>query len=65
MVDAELALPAAELASELRLRGADAVYVAMTHRLGVPLVTWDREQLERAAVRIEARTPDELLGKRA
>ena len=44
-VDVELAQLGAELAAGLHLRGADALYVALAHRLGVPLVTWDREQL--------------------
>ncbi len=65
IIDAELALSAAEFAAELRLRGADAVYVSMAHRLGVPLVTWDREQRERAATRVEALTPDDLLSNTA
>lgn len=40
---------AAELAGDLGIRGADAVYVATAHRLNVPLVTWDAEQQKRAA----------------
>lgn len=48
---------AAELAASLRLRGADAVYVAISHRLGVPLVTWDVEQRARASARVTTRTP--------
>lgn len=48
-VDFSLAAEAAQLATSLRLRGADAIYVATAHRLGIPLVTWDREQRERSA----------------
>jgi predicted nucleic acid-binding protein len=48
---------AAELAAILRLRGADAVYVAIADRLRVPLVTWDAEQLSRASVRVATLTP--------
>jgi predicted nucleic acid-binding protein len=44
-------------AIDLGLRGADAVYVAVAERLGVPLVTWDQEQLARAAAVIQTRTP--------
>ena len=40
---------AARLAIQLGLRGADAVYVAVARRLGVPLVSWDSEQIARAA----------------
>lgn len=48
---------AAELAITLRLRGADAVYVAIADRLGVPLVTWDVEQLSRASARVVTLAP--------
>lgn len=56
-LDQQLAMRAAELAAGLRLRGADAVYVAVAEYLSVPLVTWDREQLTRAASHITVRTP--------
>lgn len=56
-IDRGLTLIAARLAANLRLRGADAVYVAVAYRLGVPLVTWDREQLDRAGAVIAAREP--------
>jgi predicted nucleic acid-binding protein len=62
-IEADLARSAAELAAELRLRGADAVYVALAKRLGVPLVTWDKEQGERAAARVETLSPAELLDR--
>lgn len=44
---------AALLAAELGLRGADSTYVAVAARLGVPLMTLDVDQKERAAKRIE------------
>ena len=58
-IDESLARDAAELAATLRLRGADAVYVAVARRLDVPLVTWDAEQLQRGAavVRVHRPTP--------
>jgi predicted nucleic acid-binding protein len=56
--DEALAIEAAEFAQDLRLRGADAVYVALAARLSLPLVTWDQELLERAAGRIAVRTPE-------
>ena len=43
-VDRTFALAAANLAASLKLRGPDAVYVALAYQLGVPLVTWDHEQ---------------------
>lgn len=57
IVDRQLATSAARLAVELRLRGADAVYVAAAHRLSLPLVSWDRELVARAASRISASAP--------
>jgi predicted nucleic acid-binding protein len=47
VLDAELAEQAGQIAADCKLRGAYAVYVALAKRLAVPLVTWDREQLER------------------
>jgi predicted nucleic acid-binding protein len=43
----------------MRLRGADAVYVALARRLGMPLVTWDAEQRERAKPVVRVVTPEE------
>ena len=60
-VDAELAQLGAELAADRHLRGADALYIALAHRLSVPLVTWDREQRERGQEVRAAWTPAEVL----
>jgi len=46
-VDPQLARLAARLAGQLRLRGGDALYVALAQQLGFSLVPWDREQAER------------------
>lgn len=48
---------AANLAIRLRLRGADAIYVAAAYRLHVPLITWDDEQLTRSSPLLEVRRP--------
>jgi predicted nucleic acid-binding protein len=48
-MDAVLAHAAADLAGRLRLRGADAGYIAAAAVLRLPLVTWDTEQRERGA----------------
>ena len=56
-LDERLAEDAAQLAADLRLRGADAVYVAVARRFGVPLVTWDQEQLQRGAAVVATRPP--------
>lgn len=56
-VDGRLAQAAAQLAADLGLRGADAVYVATAQQLNVPLVTWDNEQQTRTGTVILARAP--------
>ena len=56
--DARLGVLAAQIALELRLRGADVVYVALADQLQLPLMTWDREQRERGGQRIDTRSPD-------
>ena len=63
-LDISLAGEAMRLAAKLRLRGADAVYVALavTHRM--PLITLDAEMLERARGVAEAFTPEQWLQKR-
>ena len=52
-----LATIAADFAATLRLRGADAVYVALAYQLSIPLVTWDQEQITRASTQIVTYTP--------
>jgi predicted nucleic acid-binding protein len=56
-LDAPLVRLAARLAGDHGLRGADAFYVAVASRLGVPLVTLDREQRDRAARCVEVAAP--------
>lgn len=58
-VDRHLATHGAALAAALRLRGADAFYVALADLLNVPLVTWDDEQVERARGRVTTARPRE------
>lgn len=56
-VDRTLGVLAYQLAADGRLRGADALYVAVASRLGIPLVSWDQEQIQRAADFIPTATP--------
>jgi predicted nucleic acid-binding protein len=53
----ELRDQAASLAVRLRLRGADAVYVALADHLSVPPGTWDSEHLTRASGQVRTYTP--------
>ena len=57
-VDERLGRAAARMAADRRLRGADAVYVALADQLGIPLITWDDEQISRRDGGIQVRTPD-------
>ena len=60
-VDAEFARLATQLAVDLRLQGADALYVALAQRLDARLITWDQEQRERGRHAITALTPQQAL----
>lgn len=55
--DSALALLAAELAAGQRLRGADALYVAVARHLKVPLASWDQEQIARASDAVTVYSP--------
>ena len=52
-----LAARAAEIAAEEKIRGCDALYVALAKQLEMELVTEDRQQLERGAALIATRRP--------
>ena len=60
-LDASLASEAMRLAAKLRLRGADAVYVALAATSREPLITLDTEMLERARGVAEVFTPEQWL----
>lgn len=64
-VSQTLAVRAADLAAEWRLRGSDAVYVAVAQRFGSTLVTLDKEQRSRVATVIPTRFPAEALAEQA
>ena len=52
-----LAERAAMIAADHRIRGCDALYVALAYELEEPLITLDRQQLERAAAIVTVREP--------
>jgi len=60
-VDRSLGRLATRLAAGCRLRGCDAVYVALAQREGARLITWDEQQKEKAAVAVAALTPAEAM----
>jgi predicted nucleic acid-binding protein len=56
-VTAVMAERAAAIAADYRIRGCDAVYVALAEQLSDELITLDQQQLERGAVVVPARRP--------
>jgi predicted nucleic acid-binding protein len=61
----DLALLSADVAARYRLRGSDAIYVAVAQAYGATLVTLDREQRERADVVAPTRSPTEIVANLA
>ena len=62
-LDDALAQEAADMAADYRLRGADAVYVAVARRFGTTLVTLDVEQRSRSGGLLTSLTPAEALAQ--
>ena len=60
-LDDTLARQAANVAAQHRLRGSDAVYVAVAQRFGCTLVTLDQQQRQRVSQALTALTPSEAL----
>jgi predicted nucleic acid-binding protein len=58
---AAVAREAADLAATHRLRGADAVYVAVARRYGTTIVSRDEEQRMLGAAVVTCQTPEEAL----
>lgn len=56
-VSIPLAGRAAVIAADERVRGCDAVYLALAEQMGEVLVTLDRQQLERGANLVQTRPP--------
>ncbi len=52
---------AVQIALTCRLRGADAVYVAVAQEFGTTLVTWDAEVLARGTAAVSVMTPTDWL----
>ena len=48
---------AVDIASDLQLRAGDATYVALADALKIPLITWDKEQLQRGGSLLTTYTP--------
>ena len=62
-VDEALGNLAAEVAAEYRIRGCDAVYVALAYAEQAVLITLDHQQRERTPSSVPARTPAQALAE--
>lgn len=60
-LDVRLAQRAVEAAARYRLRGSDAVYVAVAEQFGSALITLDQEQQHRASKVVPTRLPGEIV----
>jgi len=56
-LDSILVRSAVDIASDLQLRAGDATYVAVANKLKIPLVSWDKEQLQLGSGLLTAYTP--------
>ena len=57
-VNTAFARSAVTIAADLRLRAGDSTYVMIAHKLQIPLVSWDKEQLNRGATLISTYSPE-------
>ena len=57
-LDSGLVQAAVDVAIDLQLRAGDSIYAALAQQLRIPLVSWDKEQLQRARGLIVTYTPD-------
>ncbi len=62
-VEIAVAESAGDIAALQRLRGCDAIYLALARELALPLITLDREQRERAPEDVEVLTPEQALAE--
>jgi predicted nucleic acid-binding protein len=60
-VDRELALLSSKIAAKYRMKGSDSIYVVVCKLFNLKLITLDKEQKEKAAKIVEAKTPKEEL----
>jgi predicted nucleic acid-binding protein len=58
-LDSTLVWTAVEVAADLQLRAGDTIYIAVARRLNIPLVSWDKEQLQKPGNLVTTRTPSD------
>lgn len=57
-LDEALIKSAIDIVTDLQLRAGDATYVALAHQLNIPLISWDKEQLQKASVLVTTYSPE-------
>jgi predicted nucleic acid-binding protein len=60
-IDRTLGEQAAQMAAQYKLRGADAVYLALAAARSLPLITLDQEMLQRGPASVPRLTPSDWL----
>lgn len=60
-ISVHLGLLAANIARVAKIRGSDAVFLALALALDVPLVTWDNQQRDRGSLFCRTMTPLEAI----
>lgn len=60
-LDSALIESAIDIATDLQLRAGDAIYVALAHQLNIPLISWDKEQIQKASSLITTYTPENYI----
>ncbi len=63
-MDSTLVQVAVSVAADLQLRAGDAIYVAVARNMNIPLVSWDKEQLQKANINSLAYTPSEYMSQK-
>jgi len=56
-ITSHLAQEAAKIAADYKIRGCDAIYIALAVELGDSLITLDQQQFERGAAVVNTRKP--------
>lgn len=49
---------AIDITTDLKLRAGDAIYVAVAYQRNIPLISWDKEQLQKASKIVQTYTPN-------
>jgi len=57
LLNSALVKASVDVATKLQLRAGDSIYVALARQLDLPLVSWDKEQLQRTASIITSYAP--------